>query len=102
MAKQQTMMDSTIRGPSKLIAHPDGTERIDNHSFDRYLGGFGERRMIQIAAGYTHCLGLTDVGRHVLVLAVSNEVSAMFCSPGWNRLCNRDQCARAAWSRPQQ
>ena len=29
--------------------------------FDRYLGGFSEKRMIQIAAGYTHCLGLTDV-----------------------------------------
>ncbi|CAF1039515.1 unnamed protein product [Rotaria sordida] len=27
-----------------------------------YLGGFSEKRMIQIATGYTHCLGLTDDG----------------------------------------
>jgi hypothetical protein len=28
---------------------------------NRYLGGFNDRRMIQVATGYTHCLGLTDV-----------------------------------------
>ncbi len=28
---------------------------------NRYLEGFNDRRMIQVAAGYTHCLGLTDV-----------------------------------------
>jgi hypothetical protein len=28
---------------------------------NRYLGGFSEKRMIQIAAGYSHILGLTDV-----------------------------------------
>ncbi|CAF4429539.1 unnamed protein product [Rotaria socialis] len=27
-----------------------------------YLGGFTDKRMIQIAAGYNHCLGLTDDG----------------------------------------
>jgi hypothetical protein len=27
----------------------------------RYLGGFTDKRMIQIAAGHNHCLGLTDV-----------------------------------------
>lgn len=26
-----------------------------------YLGGFKDKRMIQIAAGYTHCLALADV-----------------------------------------
>jgi len=26
-----------------------------------YLGGFSDKKMIQIAAGYSHCLALTDV-----------------------------------------
>jgi hypothetical protein len=28
---------------------------------NRFLRGYTDRRMIQIAAGYTHCLGLSDV-----------------------------------------
>jgi hypothetical protein len=30
---------------------------------NRYLEGLNDRRMIQIAAGYTHCLGLADVSQ---------------------------------------
>jgi hypothetical protein len=40
---------------------------------NRYLGGFSEKRMIQIAAGYSHCLGLTDVS------FLSELVSFLFC-----------------------
>lgn len=29
--------------------------------FHRYLRGFGDRRIIQVTTGYTHCLGLADV-----------------------------------------
>jgi hypothetical protein len=28
---------------------------------NRYVGGFTDKRMIQVATGYTHCLGLADV-----------------------------------------
>ena len=31
----------------------------------RVLKGFTDKRMIQVAAGYTHCLGLTDVSSNV-------------------------------------
>ncbi|CAF4157074.1 unnamed protein product [Rotaria sp. Silwood2] len=32
------------------------------YNIPEHLGGFNDRRIIQIAAGYTHCLGLTDDG----------------------------------------
>ncbi len=60
-------------------------EMIEIFFSNRYLGGFSEKRMIQIAAGYSHCLGLTDVS------FFSELVSFfIFLFVGWNSLCNRN------------
>ena len=47
-----------------LFMHSKYEEFIFNN---RYLEGFDDRRMIQIAAGYNHCLGLTDVNQLILL-----------------------------------
>lgn len=52
--------EKPVYGFERCSISPD-FDRTDFHSFSRHLKGFSDRRMIQIAAGYTHCLGLTDV-----------------------------------------
>jgi hypothetical protein len=56
--KQQMMMDFFIKDRSKILIDQ---KRMYMTFSNRYLGGFSEKRMIQIAAGSSHCLGLTDV-----------------------------------------
>ncbi|CAF1021817.1 unnamed protein product [Adineta steineri] len=56
-----------LTGNGKIVVWGSISGKVTNddglvYQKPEYLGGFSEKRMIQIAAGYTHILGLTDDG----------------------------------------
>ncbi|UJR08173.1 hypothetical protein I4U23_012446 [Adineta vaga] len=56
-----------LTGNGKIVVWGSISGRVTNddgcfYQKPEYLGGFSEKRMIQIAAGYTHILALTDDG----------------------------------------
>ncbi|CAF1467672.1 unnamed protein product, partial [Adineta steineri] len=56
-----------LTGNGKVVVWGSISGKVTNddglvYQKPEYLGGFSEKRMIQIAAGYTHILGLTDDG----------------------------------------
>ena len=60
--KYRMMMDFFIKDLSKKDENfVFSDQSITCFLFYRYLGGFSDKRMVQVAAGYSHCLGLTDV-----------------------------------------